>query len=103
MQTRSPTWQSLFNGAHKTEYKYVINGVDYLGDKIKDTAVITKPLLEKPAIGRTCTARKRLPLTHIAAYLLMTAKRCPNGYRRGNTTYRHAQDRMFLRLIVSIR
>ena len=62
MQTRSPTWQSLFNGAHKTEYKYVINGVDYLGDKIKDTAVITKPLLEKPAIGRTCTGSLTLKI-----------------------------------------
>ncbi len=55
MQTRPNNWETLFNGAHKTEYKYVIGGVDYYGDNVKGTPTITKPLLEKPAIGRTCT------------------------------------------------
>ena len=55
MQARPENWETLFSGAHKTEYKYVINGIDYYNENVKDTPIITKPLLEKPAIGRTCT------------------------------------------------
>jgi len=55
MQTKPANWAALFNASHKTEYKFVINGVDYTGSNISGTPTISKPLLDKPALGRVCT------------------------------------------------
>lgn len=55
MQTKPANWAELFNSPHKTEYKFVIDGVDYMGGNISGTPMITKPLLDKPALGRVCT------------------------------------------------
>ncbi len=55
MQTRPANWGSLFVAPHKTEYRFVINGVNYDGKNVHGTPEITKPLLDKPAIGRCCT------------------------------------------------
>lgn len=55
MQTRPVGWEALLYGAHKVEYKYVINGVEYPAEYIQGTPSIEKPLMRKPAIGRCCT------------------------------------------------
>lgn len=56
MQTTPTNWGSIFSAPHKTEYRFVVNGVTYQGDDLKDTPIIKKPLLDKPTIGRCCTA-----------------------------------------------
>lgn len=55
MQTRPIGWEALLYGAHKVEYKYVINGVEYPAEYIQGTPSIEKPLMLKPVIGRCCT------------------------------------------------
>lgn len=55
MQTRPVGWEALLYGAHKVEYKYVINGVEYPAEYIQGTPSIEKPLMRKPVIGRCCT------------------------------------------------
>ena len=35
MQTAPLNWSSLFSGSHKVEYKFVIDGVDYLTNDVK--------------------------------------------------------------------
>ncbi len=59
-QTKPTNWITLFAADHKTEYKFVIGGVTYKGSSIKGTPVITKPLLDVPAIGRCCTGSAKL-------------------------------------------
>ncbi len=56
MQTRPENWAVIFAAPHKTEYKLQIAGIEYGGDHIMNTPVITKPLLEKPTIGRVVSA-----------------------------------------------
>lgn len=56
MQTRPAKWAAIFAAPHKTEYKAQIAGVEYGSDRIMATPSITKPLLEKPTIGRVCSA-----------------------------------------------
>ena len=55
MQTRPVGWEALLYGAHKVEYKYVINGVEYPAEYIQGMPSIEKPLMLKPVIGRCCT------------------------------------------------
>lgn len=53
----SPTnWDVLFADTHTAEYRLVINGVSYYSENMQSVPVITKPLLEKPTIGRVCSA-----------------------------------------------
>lgn len=56
MQTLPNGWVALFAAPHKTEYKLVINGVTYDMHQLQGTPVIAKPLMEKPVIGRVCSA-----------------------------------------------
>ncbi len=56
MQTVPANWAALFNSAHKTEYKFIINDIEYLGTNLQGDPKITKALLDKPAIGRVCSA-----------------------------------------------
>lgn len=56
MQTAPANWATIFAAPHKTEYKFIIGDKEYLGDRIRGIPSITKPLLEKPAIGRVCSA-----------------------------------------------
>jgi hypothetical protein len=56
MQTRPENWAAIFAAPHRTEYKAQIAGVEYGSDRIMAAPVITKPLLEKPTIGRVCSA-----------------------------------------------
>lgn len=55
MQTRPSNWSALFAAPHKTEYRFVIDGVTFDGGSVQGTPTITKPLLDKPALGRVCT------------------------------------------------
>lgn len=55
MQSVTALWDSLFSADHKTEYRYDINGLSYYAEDRKGDPVITKPLIDKPAIGRVCT------------------------------------------------
>ena len=37
MQTRPANWETLlYDINHKTEYRYIINGVEYTGDYVQD-------------------------------------------------------------------
>ena len=56
MQTAPSNWAAIFAAPHKTEYKLIIGDKEYLGNRIRGIPSITKPLLEKPAIGRVCSA-----------------------------------------------
>ena len=62
MQTLPTGWGTVFAGPHQTEYKFIIDGVEYTGADVKGTPVISKPLLDKPAIGRCCTASAKLTI-----------------------------------------
>ncbi len=55
MQIVPANWAALFDSAHKTEYKFIINDVEYLGTNLQGDPKITKSLLDKPAIGRVCS------------------------------------------------
>lgn len=56
MQTRPANWEKLlYDLNHKTEYRYVINGVEYTGDYVQGVPVIDKPMMLQPVIGRCCT------------------------------------------------
>ena len=60
MQSVTALWDSLFNADHKTEYRYDINGLSYYAEDRKGNPVITKPLIDKPAIGRVCTGSTQI-------------------------------------------
>ena len=62
MQSVPANWGSIFSASHKTEYRFTINGVNYEGDDLKDTPVVSKPLLDKPAIGRCCTGSAKVKI-----------------------------------------
>jgi|GEM_PF-885153 hypothetical protein len=62
MQNVSAQWTALFNAPHKTEYRFDIDGVSYIGQDVKDTPVIIKPLLDVPAIGRVCTGSLKVSI-----------------------------------------
>lgn len=56
MQTRPANWETLlYDINHKTEYRYIINGVEYTGDYVQGVPVIDKPMMLQPVIGRCCT------------------------------------------------
>lgn len=56
MQNLPTNWAELFEAPHRTEYKLVINGIEYDSTHLQGNPVLTKPLLEKPTIGRVCSA-----------------------------------------------
>lgn len=56
MQTRPANWETLlYDLNHKTEYRYIINGVEYTGEYVQGVPVIEKPMMLQPVIGRCCT------------------------------------------------
>lgn len=56
MQTRPANWETLiYDLGHKTEYRYIINGVEYTGAYVQGVPVIEKPMMLEPVIGRCCT------------------------------------------------
>ena len=56
MQTAPLNWSSLFSGSHRVEYKFVIDGVDYLTNDVKGIPQIRKPLMENFSIGEFASA-----------------------------------------------
>ena len=56
MQTAPLNWSSLFSGSHRVEYKFVIDGVDYLTNDLKGIPQIRKPLMENFSIGAFASA-----------------------------------------------
>lgn len=55
MQMRPENWEPLFSGPHKTEYKFLIDGLNYAGSDLQGTPVLTKPLMDQPSFGRCCS------------------------------------------------
>lgn len=49
-------WNALFFDSHITEYKLVIDDVSYYSENMQSAPIITRPLIEKPTIGRVCSA-----------------------------------------------
>lgn len=56
MQTLPDNWADIFAASYKVEYKLQIAGVEYESENMMGVPVITKPLLEKPTIGRVVSA-----------------------------------------------
>lgn len=55
MRTAPTGWAAIYEAPHRTSYKFVINGVEYLPTDYVDTPVIKQPLMEEPSFGRCCT------------------------------------------------
>lgn len=65
MQTKPSGWAELFSSSHKTEYKFVIDGVEYTKNNIQGTPIITKPYMDKLCIGRCCSGTLSLQIRPI--------------------------------------
>ena len=55
MRSRPENWAAVFAAPHTTEYRFLIDGVEYRETDIQGTPVIEKPLMQEPCIGRCCT------------------------------------------------
>ena len=55
MQTRPDNWAAVFAAPHVTEYRFLINGIEYREKDIQGTPAIERPLMVEPCIGRCCT------------------------------------------------
>lgn len=62
MQTAPTNWTALFSAKHKTEYRFLVNGVEYLADDIKGTPTITKKLSDTFTIGQFSCASLTLEI-----------------------------------------
>lgn len=62
MQTAPQNWNTLLSAAHRVEYRLVLDGQEYFGANIVGTPVLTKPLLDEPAIGRVCSATLQITI-----------------------------------------
>lgn len=60
MQTKPSGWDDLFSTSHKTEYKFIINGIEYSGSDIQSTPIITKAFADRLTIGKCCSGTLRL-------------------------------------------
>ena len=57
MQTAPTNFQSYFEASdHSAQYKLVINGVDYTAEHIQTAPRLVRPMMDKPVIGRVCSA-----------------------------------------------
>ena len=83
MQTAPTNWDALFSAAHRTEYRFLINGVEYLADDIKGTPTITKKLSDNFIIGQFSSAsltfeiypKSNIPkAAPVVAYCRLTSK-----------------------------
>ncbi len=55
MQSQPANWAAVFAVPHITEYRFLINGIEYRESDIQNTPTIEKPLMQEPCIGRCCT------------------------------------------------
>lgn len=56
MRVAPTNWAATLAEIHKTEYYVNINGINYFSDNMLSAPIINRPLLDKPAIGRVCSA-----------------------------------------------
>ena len=56
MQYKPTHWDELLSGSHKTQYRFVIAGVEYTEKDLWTTPTFTKPLMATPGIGNCCSA-----------------------------------------------
>lgn len=78
MRIAPTNWNTLFadtSGTHITEYKLVINNVTYYSENMQSRPIITKPLLDGPAIGRVCSATMTVAIRPIANTTIPKAAR----------------------------
>ena len=73
MQTKPSGWAELFASSHKTEYKFVIDGVEYTKNNIQGTPIITKPYMDKLCIGRCCSGTLSLQIRPIDSTIIPKA------------------------------
>lgn len=89
MRTAPTNWDVLFSAPHRVEYKLNIDGVDYAGENLQGNPVISKPLLDKPAIGRVCSATMKAVIRPIDGVTIPKAARtycyCRLVSQDGNT------------------
>ena len=75
MRKAPSKWAALLAMPHKVEYKLNIDGIDYLGENLRGNPVISKPLLDAPAIGRVCSATMKAVIHPIDGVAIPKAAR----------------------------
>ena len=88
MQTRPENWAALIeSGKYRVEYKLQIAGVDYDASHLQGIPTIKQALLEKPLLGRVCSAELTAEIIPIDGVTIPRAASCwafcrltsPNG------------------------
>ncbi len=62
MQSQPANWAAVFAAPHTTEYRFLINGIEYREKDVQGTPNIEKPLMQEPCIGRCCTGSLSLTI-----------------------------------------
>lgn len=75
MQKAPKNWNTLFAAPHKTEYKMVIDGVEYSGRNLQGDPKISKSLLRSPEIGRVCSSTMTVVIRPIDGVTIPKAAR----------------------------
>lgn len=100
MQALPEKWADIFASPHTTEYKVDIAGIEYYSDHIMQSPTITKPLLEKPTIGRVCSATFSVTILPFDGVIIPKAARvlayCRLKDEAGNTTGWLPQGRYYV-------
>ena len=88
MQTRPENWAALIeSGKYRVEYKLQIAGIDYDASHLQGIPTIKQALLEKPLLGRVCSAELTAEIIPIDGVTIPRAAPCwafcrltsPNG------------------------
>ena len=77
MQTRPENWAALIeSGKYRVEYKLQIAGVDYDASHLQGVPTIKQALLEKPLLGRVCSAELTAEIIPIDGVTIPRAAPC---------------------------
>lgn len=77
MQTRPENWAALIeSGKYRVEYKLQIAGVDYNASHLQGVPTIKQALLEKPLLGRVCSADMTAEIIPIDGVTIPRAAPC---------------------------
>lgn len=77
MQTRPENWAALIeSGKYRVEYKLQIAGVDYDASHLQGVPTIKQALLEKPLLGRVCSAELTAEVIPIDGITIPRAAPC---------------------------
>lgn len=77
MQTRPENWAALIeSGKYRVEYKLQIAGVDYDASHLQGVPTIKQALLEKPLLGRVCSADMTAEIIPIDGVTIPRAAPC---------------------------